>query len=59
MPVIPAIQDAEIRRISVQSQPGQIVHETLTRKKKNDTGKKGLAEYLKVQVLSSNPSTTK
>jgi hypothetical protein len=33
MPVILAIQEAEIRRIEVQSQPGQIVLETLSRKK--------------------------
>jgi hypothetical protein len=31
-PVIPAIQEAEIRRITVQSQLGQIVRETLSRK---------------------------
>jgi hypothetical protein len=29
-PVIVATQEAEIRRIAVQSQPGQIVHETLS-----------------------------
>jgi hypothetical protein len=29
-PVILAPQEAEIRRIMVQSQPGQIVHETLS-----------------------------
>jgi hypothetical protein len=34
-PVIPATQEAEIRRIAVQSQPRQIVCETLSRKKKN------------------------
>jgi hypothetical protein len=28
--VIPATQEAEIRRIKVQSQPGQIVPETLS-----------------------------
>jgi hypothetical protein len=27
--VIPASQEAEIKRMEVQSQPGQIVHETL------------------------------
>jgi hypothetical protein len=27
--IIPATQEAEIRRLNVQSQPGQIVHETL------------------------------
>jgi hypothetical protein len=32
-PVILATQEAEIKRITVQSQPGQTVHETLTRKK--------------------------
>jgi hypothetical protein len=31
-PVILAIQEAEIRRIMVQSQPRKIVHETLSRK---------------------------
>jgi hypothetical protein len=32
IPVILATQEAEIRRIVVQSQPGQIVHETLSQK---------------------------
>jgi hypothetical protein len=32
MPVILATQEAEIRRIMPQSQPGQIVPETLSRK---------------------------
>jgi hypothetical protein len=31
-PVILAIQEAEIRRIMVQSQPGQMVHKTLSQK---------------------------
>jgi hypothetical protein len=31
-PIILATQEAEIRRIAVQSQPGQIVCETLSRK---------------------------
>jgi hypothetical protein len=33
MPVILSTQEAEIRRIAVQSQPGQIVQETLPQKK--------------------------
>jgi hypothetical protein len=32
-PVILATQEAEIRRITVQSQPRQIVHETLSQEK--------------------------
>jgi hypothetical protein len=40
----------------VQSQPGQIVLETLSQKTLH---KKGLVEWLKVQTLSSNPSTGK
>jgi hypothetical protein len=32
IPVILATQEAEIRRISVRSQPGQIVHKTLSPK---------------------------
>jgi hypothetical protein len=32
MPVILVTQEAEIRRIVVQSQPGEIVYETLSRK---------------------------
>jgi hypothetical protein len=37
---------AEIRRIVVQSQPRQIVHETLSQKKNHH--KKGLVEWFKV-----------
>jgi hypothetical protein len=33
-PVILATQEAEIRRIVVQSQPGQVVHKPLSQKKK-------------------------
>jgi hypothetical protein len=32
MPVILALQEGETRRIKVQSQPGQIGHETLSQK---------------------------
>jgi hypothetical protein len=32
MPIILATQEAEIRRITVESQPRQIVHEILSRK---------------------------
>jgi hypothetical protein len=38
-PVILTSQEAEIRRVMVQSQPEQIVHETLSRK--NPSQKKG------------------
>jgi hypothetical protein len=44
-PVILATQEAEIRRIAVQSHPGQIVRETLSQK---NPSQKGLAEQLKV-----------
>jgi hypothetical protein len=56
MPIILVTQEAEIRRISVQSQLRQIVHETLSGKYPLQ---KGLAEWLKVKALSSSPSTTK
>jgi hypothetical protein len=42
MPVIPATQEAEIRRIKVQSQPGQIVQETLSPNSQNRAG--GIAQ---------------
>jgi hypothetical protein len=35
MPVILAPQEAEIRRITVRSQPGKKVHETLSQKEKS------------------------
>jgi hypothetical protein len=57
MPVILATQEAEIRRISVQSQPRQIVLESLTRKKK--ITKIRLVEWLKGKALSSNPQYSK
>jgi hypothetical protein len=52
MPVIPATQEADIRRTEVQSQPGKIVQETLSRKNpshtQTHTQKKELVEWLKV-----------
>jgi hypothetical protein len=45
MSVIPATQEAEIRRIEVQNQSKEIVHKTLSRKTLH---KKGLIEWLKV-----------
>jgi hypothetical protein len=43
------------RRIAVQSRPRQ-KHETLSEKKQN---KLGIAQVVKCEVLSSNPSTAK
>jgi hypothetical protein len=43
MPVILTTQEAEIRRITVQSQPRQIVLKTLSQEKKKNH-KKGLVE---------------
>jgi hypothetical protein len=45
-PIILATQEAEIRRIKVQSQPGQIAPETLVQK--NLSQKNRLVEWLKV-----------
>jgi hypothetical protein len=54
-PIILATQVAEIRKIMVQSQPGQIVWETLSRKKSPSQKKAGKV----AQGVGSNPSTTK
>jgi hypothetical protein len=43
-PVILATQEAEIRRITVQSQPGQIVWETLSRKTLHKNRAGGVAQ---------------
>jgi hypothetical protein len=48
-----APQEVGIRRIAVQSQPGQIVCKTLSRKKTNH--KKGLEEWLKGEGPEFNP----
>jgi hypothetical protein len=46
-PVILASREVEIRRIKVQSQPGQLVPKTLSqKKKKNQPIIKGLVEWL-------------
>jgi hypothetical protein len=45
MPVILATQEVEIRRITIQTQPGQIVHETPSQKNNH---KKGLVEWFKL-----------
>jgi hypothetical protein len=55
-PVIIAAQEAESRRIVVQSQPRQIVHKTLSRK---NPSQRRLVEWLKVQALNANHSITK
>jgi hypothetical protein len=56
MLVILNTQEAEIRRITVRSQHGQKVHETLSQKILH---KKGLMEWFKAKALSSSPSTAK
>jgi hypothetical protein len=43
-PVIPATQEAQIRRIVFQSQPGQIVHETLSWKLHHKNTAGGVAQ---------------
>jgi hypothetical protein len=53
MPVIPAAQETEIRRISVQSHPGQIVpQDPISKKNLHKKRAGGVAQ-------GSNPSTTK
>jgi hypothetical protein len=42
--VIPATQEAEIRRIAVQNQPRQIVKETLSQKKQSQKRAGGMAQ---------------
>jgi hypothetical protein len=44
MPVIPATQEAEISRILVQSQPGQIVRKTLSPKNPSQKRAGGVAQ---------------
>jgi hypothetical protein len=59
-PVILASQEAEFRRITVRSQPGQIVHELLSQKypiQKRADGVAQVVEHLpgKCESLSSSP----
>jgi hypothetical protein len=49
-----ATQEAEIRRIATQSQPGQMIPRDPISKKPNT---KRAVEWLKVYALSSSPST--
>jgi hypothetical protein len=56
MPVILVTQEAEIRRITVSSQPWQIVPQDSFEK---PFTKIGLVEWLKVKALSSSLSTAK
>jgi hypothetical protein len=63
-PVILATQEAEIKRIVVQSQPGRILLETLPRKYSSQKKAGGVAQVLeclfsKHGALISNPSTKK
>jgi hypothetical protein len=44
VPVVLATQEAEIRKISVQSQPRQIVHEPLSQKKQTPKRAGGVAQ---------------
>jgi hypothetical protein len=44
MPVILATKEVEIRRTAVQSQPGQIVHETLSQKNPSEKRAGGVAQ---------------
>jgi hypothetical protein len=44
MSIILATQEAEIRRVEVQSQPRQIVHETLSQKNSSQKSAGGMAQ---------------
>jgi hypothetical protein len=57
MPVILATQEVHQKDRGSKPPLGQIVHKTLSQKKKPIT-EIGLVEKLKVKALSSNPSTT-
>jgi hypothetical protein len=53
-PVFLATQEAEIRKIEIQSHPRQTLHETLSLKYLTQ---KGVTEWLKEKALSSSPGT--
>jgi hypothetical protein len=57
-PIILATQEAEMRT-TVQNQPGKIVCETLSQKKKKPITKTGCWSGSKLKAPSSNLSTTK
>jgi hypothetical protein len=63
MPVILATQEAEIRRIEVQTQPKQIVHETLSWKNPSQKRGGGVAQCVgpefKPQYRKQNKQTNK
>jgi hypothetical protein len=60
MPVIPTTQEAEVRRVVVRSQSGQIIHKTISKKTHHKKKEGGLlVGWLKVKALSSNLSITK
>jgi hypothetical protein len=56
MHVILATQEAEIKRITVQSQPKQIVHKTLSQKQNHKKRAGGMAQGVGPE---SSPSITK
>jgi hypothetical protein len=63
-PIILATQEAEIRRIMVQSQPGQTAHETPFQKHSTQNRASRVAQEvehlpIKYEAPSSSPSTTK
>jgi hypothetical protein len=62
--IIPATQEAALRRIAVRSQPRQIVHKTLAQKYLIQNRAGGVAQVVehlpsKCKTLSSSPTTDK
>jgi hypothetical protein len=55
MPVLIAMKEAEIGRITVQGQPGQIVHETLFRKYSTQKRAGGVTQVVEHQQTSMRP----